>query len=78
MRKPPHNFNYFESQPDITEHMRVVLFNWLIDVHLKYKLHPQTFFITINIIDTFLSAQVVYRNELQLVGITALWIAAKY
>jgi cyclin B len=58
--------------------MRVVLFNWLIDVHLKYNLHPQTFFITINIIDSYLSANVVYRNELQLVGITALWIAAKY
>jgi hypothetical protein len=56
----------------------VVLFNWLIDVHLKYNLHPQTFFITINIIDSYLSANVVYRNELQLVGITALWIAAKY
>lgn len=58
--------------------MRAVLFNWLIDVHLKYKLHPQTFYIAINIIDTYLSAQIVYRNELQLVGITALWIAAKY
>lgn len=58
--------------------MRSVLMNWLVDVHLKYKLHPQTFFITANLIDSYLSANPVHRNELQLVGITALWIAAKY
>lgn len=34
----PTNPNYFTNQPDITEHMRGVLLNWLIDVHLKYKL----------------------------------------
>ena len=56
----------------------MVLLNWLVDVHLKYKLNPQTLFITINIIDTYLSYQTVYRNELQLFGITALWISAKY
>jgi hypothetical protein len=58
--------------------MRMVLVNWLIDVHLKYKLNPQTFFITVNILDQFLEKQVVYRNTLQLVGITSLWIASKY
>lgn len=78
VRAAPVNYNYFDKQQDITEHMRVVLFNWLIDVHLKYKLHAQTFFIAINIIDQFLSVQSVHRTELQLVGITALWIAAKY
>jgi cyclin B len=56
----------------------MVLVNWLIDVHLKYKLNPQTFFITVNILDQFLEKQVVYRNTLQLVGITSLWIASKY
>ena len=77
-RKGLQQNNNFVRQPDITEHMRMVLLNWLVDVHLKYKLNPQTLFITVNIIDTYLSAQTVYRNELQLVGITALWISAKY
>lgn len=27
-----------ESQPDITEKMRAILFDWLIDVHLKFNL----------------------------------------
>lgn len=58
--------------------MRSVLLNWLIDVHLKYKLQPETLFITVYILDSFLERQVLHRTELQLLGITCLWIAAKY
>ena len=70
--------NYFVEQPDITEHMRAVLLNWLIDVHLKYKLQPETLFVAVQVLDAYLSRRVVGRAELQLVGITSLWIAAKY
>lgn len=70
--------NYFGSQPDIKEHMRKVLINWLIDVHSKYKLQPQTLFICIQLIDSYLERRTIYRNRLQLLGITALWMAAKY
>lgn len=78
VRKVPDCPNYFKTQPDISEHMRMVLFNWLIDVHLKYKLQPQTLFISVKLIDDYLRHQILFRKELQLLGITALWIAAKY
>ncbi len=58
--------------------MRGVLVNWLVDVHLKYKLQPMTLFINVQIIDAYLEKVVVKRNQLQLVGIAALWIASKY
>ena len=70
--------DYFKEQPDISEHMRAVLLNWLIDVHLKYKLQAETLFITVHIIDAYLSVARVNRTRLQLVGIAALWIASKY
>lgn len=70
--------NYFDFQQDITEHMRAVLLNWLVDVHLKYKLKPETLFITMNIVDDYLSHKSIHRSKLQLLGITSLWIAAKY
>ena len=54
--------NYFATQPDITEHMRAVLLNWLIDVHLKYKLQPETLFVATQILDAYLSKRVVTRN----------------
>ncbi len=31
---------YMESQPDINEKMRRILFDWLIEVHYKFKLRP--------------------------------------
>lgn len=52
--------------------------DWLIEVHLKFKMKPSTLFICVNIADRYLSKVFVERNQLQLVGITSLMIAAKY
>ena len=58
--------------------MRAILVDWLIEVHYKFKLNPETLFITVNIIDRYLSKAVVKRQLLQLVGVTAMLIASKY
>jgi len=58
--------------------MRSILIDWLVDVHLKFKLLPETLFITVNIIDRFLEKQRVSKSRLQLVGVTALFVASKY
>ena len=39
---------------------------------------PETFFLTVKLIDNYLKRQSVPRNRLQLLGVTSLWIAAKY
>lgn len=46
---------YMKKQSDINESMRAILVDWLIDVHLKFKLLNETLFLTINIIDRYLS-----------------------
>ena len=58
--------------------MREILTDWLIEVHLKFKLLPETLYLTINLIDRYLTTQNIYRNKLQLVGVTAMLIASKY
>ncbi len=58
--------------------MRAILVDWIIEVHLKFKLLPETLFITINLIDRYLSLVSIKRNNLQLVGVTAMFIASKY
>ena len=58
--------------------MREILVDWLVEVHLKFKLLPETLYLTVNIIDRFLEKQNVMRNKLQLVGVTAMLIASKY
>lgn len=58
--------------------MRAILIDWIIDVHNKFKMLPQTFFLTINLIDRFLEHFECERNKLQLVGISCLFLASKY
>lgn len=75
----PMRTNYFETmQPDLNHKMRAVLVDWLIEVHMKYRLRSETLYLTISIIDRYLCQQRISRNRLQLVGVTALLIAAKY
>jgi len=35
--------------------MRAILVDWLVDVHAKFKLLTETLFLTVNIIDRYLS-----------------------
>ena len=70
-------YGYMERQPDINDQMRAILIDWLIEVHLRFHLKDQTLYITINIIDKYLSYQTIQRSKLQLLGITSLFIACK-
>lgn len=58
--------------------MRTTLIDWLLQVHLRYHMLPETLWIAVNLVDRFLSVRVVSLNKLQLVGVTAMFIAAKY
>ena len=69
---------YMSNQSDINHRMRAILIDWLIDVHLKYRLLPQTMYIAVNLIDRYLSKAETNRAKLQLVGVTAMFIACKY
>mmetsp|Transcript_9261 Transcript_9261/g.13132 ORF Transcript_9261/g.13132 Transcript_9261/m.13132 type:complete len:276 (+) Transcript_9261:775-1602(+) len=69
---------YMEFQEDINAKMRAILVDWLIEVHMKFRLVPETLHLCINIIDRYCSIVPVKRSKLQLVGITALLIACKY
>lgn len=70
--------NPMARQHEVTEGMRTVLLDWIVDIHLKFKMFPQTLFIVVAIIDKYLSMRSVRKEELQLVGTAALLIAAKY
>ena len=65
-------------QISINKKMRGILIDWLVEVHNKFKLLPETLFLTVSIIDRYLEKQPVDRQFLQLIGVTALFIACKY
>ncbi|OAA64645.1 g2 mitotic-specific cyclin [Niveomyces insectorum RCEF 264] len=72
------NPHYMDMQTEIQWSMRAVLMEWLIQVHGRFNLLPETLFLTVNYIDRFLSSKIVSVAKLQLVGATAIFIAAKY
>jgi G2/mitotic-specific cyclin 3/4 len=69
---------YMDNQTEIQWSMRSVLIDWVTQVHQRFQLLPETLFLAVNCIDRFLSVKVVSLAKLQLVGATALYIAAKY
>lgn len=70
--------DYMDSQKDINSMMRSILIDWLVDVHRKFELMPESIYLTVNIVDRYLSMKNVSRKELQLVGISSMIIACKY
>ena len=68
---------YMNTQYEINEIMRAILIDWIIDIHLKFKLRQETLFMTIWLIDTYLSYAFVPREKFQLLGITCLLISCK-
>lgn len=71
-------FDYMKYQTEINEQMRSILTDWIIDVHFKFKFTEETLYMTLNIIDRYLSIQNVAKGKLQLVGITSLMISCKH
>lgn len=58
--------------------MRSILVDWIIEVHCKFQLLPETLYLAINIMDRYLSFNKVTLPKLQLIAITSLLIAAKF
>lgn len=72
------NPQYMSHQDDLEWKTRGILIDWLVEVHTRFHLLPETLFLAVNIVDRFLSEKVVQLDRLQLVGITAMFIASKY
>jgi len=75
----PQNFLKDVVQNEISQVYRQYLVDWLAELHYKFKMWPETLYVTVGIIDKVLMK---WRNfaksDLQLLGITALHIAGKY
>ncbi len=70
--------NYMAHQSELDWPMRTILIDWLIEIQWKLKLMPETLYLTVNIVDRFLSVRAVSLTKLQLVGLAATLLASKY
>ncbi|XP_076016111.1 G2/mitotic-specific cyclin-B1 [Genypterus blacodes] len=69
--------NYLQGH-EVTGSMRAILVDWLVQVTLKFRLLQETMYMTVGIIDRFLQDHPVPKKQLQLVGVTAMFLASKY
>jgi len=59
--------------------MRAFLVDWITELHYKFKMWPETLYVTIGLVDRYLAIVTdVTKNQLQLLGVTCLLIAGKY
>ncbi len=70
--------SYMKRQTQVNENVRAILIDWILNVHSKFKLLPETLFITVNLIDRFMSMHRIDKEEVQLLGVAAMLIATKY
>jgi cyclin A len=72
----PRNDYIGTIQKDINANMRGILVDWLVDVVDEFRLLPDTLYLAVSYIDRFLTASVISRNKLQLLGVASLFVAA--
>ena len=71
--------NFMKNQQEINCRMRAIIVNWIIEVHDRFKLLPDTLFLSVIIFDRYMSViNNIDKNRLQLIGVTSLLIACKY
>ncbi|KAM4704939.1 G1/S-specific cyclin-E2 [Rhinophrynus dorsalis] len=73
-----HSSHVLQNHPTLNPDMRSILLDWLIEVSEVYSLHRETFYLAQDFFDRFMLTQnCVNKNMLQLIGVTALFIASK-
>ncbi|XP_025079811.1 G2/mitotic-specific cyclin-B-like [Pomacea canaliculata] len=70
--------NFLDDNPEVTSQMRSILVDWLIQVQSYEQLEDETAQLTVALVDQYLARAPVPLLRLQLLGITCVFIAAKY
>ena len=67
-----------QTPTEVKDTSRAFLIEWIIDVHRKFRLLPETLYVTVFIIDRFLSLKQIKKSQLHILGVTSLLISTKY
>lgn len=73
-----HYLEKVQLPTEVKETSRAFLIEWIIDVHRKFRLASETLYLTVHLIDRFLSLQQIKKSQLHILGVTSLLIATKY
>jgi len=68
-------FNRFQEQID--NRMLQILFDWIIELHYKFKMRQETLHLTISLVNRILCEVKISKAQLQLLGVTTFFMASK-
>jgi len=69
--------SYMGAQQEVTQIMRAILVDWLVEVQESFELNHETLYTAVKMTDLYLSKKQVRKEDLQLVGATACLISCK-
>jgi len=69
---------YMANQSEVNEKMRQVLVDWLVEMQESFQLAHETLYLSVAITDLFMARRDVKREEMQLLGATAILLASKF
>lgn len=58
--------------------MRALLVDWMVEVQENFEVNHESLYLGVKLVDLYLSKHIIRKENLQLVGITGLFIACKY
>lgn len=70
--------DYIDEQPEITRSMRAILVDWIVELQDTLALDHETIYLSVKIVDHYLSKAPCTKVTFQLLGSTAVLVAAKY
>lgn len=70
---------YLDHQPHLSASMRAILVDWLVEVQENFELNHETLYLAVKLTDAYLSLiPSLPRDQLQLVGASALFVSCKF
>ncbi|XP_076453514.1 G2/mitotic-specific cyclin-B3-like [Babylonia areolata] len=70
---------YLARHPQVTQRMRAVLVDWLVEVQENFELNHETLYLAVKLVDTYMaSVQDIQRDNVQLLGAVSLFLSSKY
>ena len=74
----PNPYYLQTMQPYLSPHMRLVLYDWMMEVCSELTLKRETFHLSVNYVDRYLSrCPAVRKQDYQLIGLSCMYLAAK-
>lgn len=70
--------DYMRWHSEINEDMRQILISWLIKLQVQLKLQQNTLCLAVSLLDKYCYQHNILRSKYQLLGLTCMFIAAKY